>query len=761
MKRNGLTAALLVMLVLGVSHPAAAERPLTETKVQAALDELHGWVGNAEKGQGWRRFLKSDLLTAELAKGELADPKVLADVLAQYDSGKPGLDRPRFQAVREALVAWNAELTQIAPQDLPKAARDAAANFQLVTPQDVGQAKAELVAAVSDLEQVISRRGPQNATAWKNFLHWNDVAAIVQSSDVPPPELVDEIAEQFKSDAVKKDGKPVELHLPQFVRVRAALENYAATAAAGADAKLQEQYAAQLEELAKQLETYVQDPAAGDAALAAGHTLGWLERNRQARELVTAVRRAYWQPNFYGYASQRLAAAGIEDNIDEVRPVRDNILGTSLFGTAHMTGRTKLVLLENPNAAAFNVLLGGQAVSNNVGYNRGVTLYTTGLTQVAGTKYLQMNAGGMTAAPAAACCQTHSTINDICAKCRLVERIAWKRASGSKSQAEAIASDHAEIRVADQMNERSATLVKEQNDRYIDKFRNPLIRRGHFPRELNFSSHPDRAEVRMLQASGTHLGAPAAPPPVAETHDLALRAHESVVANFGEGTLANYYLTDYRLEQILRDDLKRDVPEELQVTDDKDPWAIRFARELPVRAKFSGGKVWLAIRVDTFYRGQDNREAPYNKALEELIEISADYGIESTEAGATLRRDGDVKIRFPARPNPDQITARDTPSATFLRRKFRNLFKEEFVGEGLTFKGRWERAGTLKLQELNSDVAWLTVGWTLPPPGTPPAAAAPPAEALPPPAGAAAPASAAVHPAAPATGALRSLSTGG
>jgi hypothetical protein len=48
----------------------------------------------------------------------------------------------------------------------------------------------------------------------------------------------------------------------------------------------------------------------------------------------------------------------------------------------------------------------------------------------------------------------------------------------------------------------------------------------------------------------------------------------------------------------------------------------------------------------------------------------------------------------------------------------------------LAFKGRWEKAGKLQLQELKSDAAWLTIGWKLPPLGAaPPAAATPPAAA--------------------------------
>ena len=726
MKRNGLMLIALACFTSACLVARSAEPPPAATKVQASLDEMHRWVGPGATGQGWRRFLKSDLLAAELAKPEGANPQAVAEVLAQYESGKPGLEMTRFRAVREALAAWSAELTQVSPQELPQAARDAAGKFQPVTPDQVAQAKAELASAVSELERFIVRSGPANADAWKAFLRWNNLANVLQATEPPPPEAVLALVDQYRAN---QNG----LELPQFTRVRVALENYGATVAAASDAALQEQFAPALEDLAKQLEAYAQDPAAGDAGLAIGRAVGWLQRNRQAPELVTSVHRAYWQPNLYGYASRRYVAAGIEDNIDELTPIRDNILGTSIHGTARMRGRTTLELEESPHAARFRVLLSGQAVSNNVGYNRGVSIYSTGVTQVSAIKQLQMTDRGMTAFPAVASCRTSTNINGIGAKGPMVERIAWKKVGQSKSSAEAIASDHAEIRVANQMNARSAKIMAEQNDRYLNKFRNPLLRRGGFPRDLTFSSHPDRAEVRMLHAVASQIAAPVPPPPVEATHDLALRAHESAVVNFAETAIGGVKLTDLRLEKLLRDDLKTEVPDDLRVTLpdgtldlDKEPWAIKFARELPVRAKFNGGKLWLAIRADTFYRGQDNPDAEYNKALEELIEISADYTIERTEKGATLRRQDDVVVSFPNAKEGER-SARRTAAAAFLRVKFRNLFKEEFVGEGLSFKGRREKAGKLQLAELKSDAAWITLGWKLPEGAAAPAQVAPPA----------------------------------
>ena len=86
--------------------------------------------------------------------------------------------------------------------------------------------------------------------------------------------------------------------------------------------------------------------------------------------------------------------------------------------------------------------------------------------------------------------------------------MAWKRAGQQKGDAEAVASQHASARVAGQMDREAGGLIAEQNMRYLDKFRNPLVRRGEFPEDLTFSSTRDRVQVRMLQESAGMLAAP-------------------------------------------------------------------------------------------------------------------------------------------------------------------------------------------------------------------------------------------------------------
>jgi hypothetical protein len=613
---------------------------------------------------------------------------------------------------------------QISRSSLSEAARQASRNFQPVAPQDVARAKAELAAAMSGLDAFLRTGAPYKAVGWKRYLQWNDLVGILQSEQPPSADMASGLLGKLRANQTG-------LERPEFTRLRDAFANYVTATGAAANGKLQDEYAKRMEDLATQLEAYAKDPTAGDAALSIGRTVGWLESNGQASELIASIRRAYGRPNFFGHVSERFAAAGIDRDVDQVRPVRDNILGTDLHGTARLVGRTSLSLNENPSAASMNILLGGTAWSNNIGYNGPVTIYSTGVTSVSARKTVMMTAEGMFGYASQASCGTRSSINGIHAKCCLIERIAWRRAGQQKGQAEYIASQHAAGRVAGQMDFEAGGQIAEQNGRYLEKFRNPLVRRGEFPEELTFSTTRDRIQVQMLQQSAGMLAAPdEAPPGYARDHDLALRAHESAVTNFGQGLLGGYELTDLRLEKLIKDDLKGELSEELRVTQpdgtldpEKEPWSIIFSKELPVRAKFDGGNVWMAIRADGFTRGEGDEPGKYRPAITELLEISAAYKIEKTDKGATLRRDGDVQVRFPNRANPEQITVRDSPIVTFIRRKFRSLFKDEFVGEGLVLKGQWEKAGRLELQEVAADQAWLRLGWNMPSAGATPAAA--------------------------------------
>src|SRR5262245_9293143 len=59
--------------------------------------------------------------------------------------------------------------------DVVQAAKDAGKSFQPITPQEVAAAKAELRAAVADLDALLKRSLPAYDAGWRKFLRWDDL----------------------------------------------------------------------------------------------------------------------------------------------------------------------------------------------------------------------------------------------------------------------------------------------------------------------------------------------------------------------------------------------------------------------------------------------------------------------------------------------------------------------------------------------------------------------------------------------------------
>ncbi|HEX5105684.1 MAG TPA: hypothetical protein VFV87_17815, partial [Pirellulaceae bacterium] len=356
--------------------------------------------------------------------------------------------------------------------------------YRAVPAQEVARSRRELAAAVRDVEAWLNRSGADRAAGWKRYLHWSELENIVAQEGAPEADSVQTILRKLSASENGLENR-------RMVRMRQALKAYADVATAAADTRLQETYAQNLDELAKHLEAYQQNPAAGDEALAVAKGLDWLARTGQASDLQSDIREQFGQPNLFASVSERFAAVGVEQNVDQLTGVRDNILGTDIHGTARMTGHTSLAFLDNPRAATFNIFLAGTAVSNNVGYNGPVTVYTSGVTSISASKQIQMTADGLVGYRSGARCATRTNIRDLCANCGLIEKIAWRRAGEQKAEAEAIASSHAASRVAGQLDGETGGLIAEQNANYQRRFKQPLVRRNAFPERLVFSSTSD------------------------------------------------------------------------------------------------------------------------------------------------------------------------------------------------------------------------------------------------------------------------------
>ena len=687
-----LTALIATALPLMLINEVRAESP---EQVQAALDELHDWLGEESNGTAWRQWLQSEALQAQIEKGENADPQVLQEILALYAGDTFGLHRRQFGTVQTALEAWYVILSLIKRDELPDAIEAAKSAFIPVEDRSQ-QAKQRLIDALRDLELSLNLSGEEREAGWKKFLRWDDLQETLENEGGPDLKVLNRVGSRLHQT---HPG----LQLPLFVDARLALTDYIDASIFSGESVTQ-QYEAQLDGLTATLEAYNETPSHENAA-AVAYRAGWLQRTGQAEAVVAAVRHHYAQPNLLFYASEALVVAGIEGNLDETKPVEYSSNGIPVRGTSHTSGRIEARLVPNSEVAQVEARLEGTSTSNTRALPGPVTIHTTSVTQFEVTKQLFFDKDGARAQQAEANGSTDVTIDNVTGSGRAVS-IASERVQNSLPATEARASRRVERQVSRQMDERTDESLSKLNETYNDQYLNPLSLRDHFPSYFRTHSTDAFIFAKLVQASTFQLGATSDPPPLDEGHDFAVRMHASMLNNYVESVLAGRKWKDEEVADYVQGLIGR-IPQALQVGPDDDPWSITFATNRPLTVEFSDQVCRLKIRGRRF-----TSESRRIRAMD----ISVAYDASMGSAGGKLVRRGDIEIipaNFYTRAHK-KLTPKETAETTVLKRRFDKLFPPERESDGLELPGRWKSAGKLKLQQLSMENGWLVAGWKMP-----------------------------------------------
>lgn len=692
-------SVLLVLSTLAVavtaSTPVPGRAETSRERVARNLDELHLWLETSKYADAWKSLLRSDALQQELARGAEADTQVVTSVLDRYSQPHASLRRQRFVAVRESLERWLADLRRPSPTELAEQARSATEAFAPPSDQQLARRRAALRQAVARLDRFLSRGGVEKERAWKAYLDWGDLQN--QLTSPPPPD-----AGVLRRVEKKFFGLHRGLELPVFDNVRQRLRDYT-NAVIVADPRARGYYTGQFLQLADVFESLGNTPES-PALVRVGRILGLLEMGDQARGLVRQTRQAYGRPNLHVRVSEEFLAAGMNERIRAQQQIRENILGSVVYSWPDMRGELTVDLAPSDERAMIDIRLEGRAPAKSVAYAGPVTVYSDSISNVEGHKRILLEDTGFRSDPARVWCETSTMINSIAARFRFVERIAWRQAGQQKSMAERIASRLTESRVGREIDERTAEMLAKLNDSFKERFRWPLARKDHLPRELHFRTSEDHLLITMLQAGTYQLGAPDDPPDVADGADVAVRVHESYVGNLSEGLIGGETLSDVRLADLMKE-LTGEVPEQLQLKPENDPWSITFAGTQPIRVRLNEQQARIAVVGSRFTRGEQE--------INEPIEIAAVYRIEKTPRGANFTRQGEVEINFLAL---ESLSVGQVAFKEFMQKKFNAVFKPEIVGKGIELEGRWKQAGPLHLQQLICDGGWAVIGWDAPPP---------------------------------------------
>jgi hypothetical protein len=590
-----------------------------------------------------------------------------------------------------------------ATEPLSVLAQAAKGEFHAPTPADLVQAKQAVVAAAEGLQRQFEQAGA-SAEGWKAYLIWDTVQATLQN-----PAGADKMLLAQTYDRLTRGHHGLEM--AWFVDLREAIQTYLNLANALEMKDLKARYTLVVEGLAKRLENYP-TAATPENARIIGETLRWLSDLGEAPALVQAARQNLRYPNVYVEISPCLAEAGIPGAVDETECITDCILGTSIQGTAHMVAQVHAQFVPSEEHGVLDTVMLGTATSQNSGYHKPVTIFSSSVTQIASTKRLLVDANGWTSLPAVSTAVTCSHIDSICAPSALVERIAWKRVGQQKGEAELVASSHAQQRVNTRVDERSAGMVAENNAAFEEKFRQPMLERKVFPEQLLFSTTADVLRVRALEAAPFQLAAPTAPADPPAGCDLTIRVHETTVNNAGYTALSGK-LVD---EDILREQVQttfHKLPDALKPNPDRAHWTLTFAK-VPVTVTFGENEFRLIIRGANF-----TFDTPLTQGkLLPPMNITATYKLFTDDKGVLAIRQGPLEI-FP--PNfvagsGRQLTPEQTITHRQLEKRLAPVLKEKLRGDPIRFEGPLARVGALVPVSWTSNAGWMTIGYKLAPP---------------------------------------------
>lgn len=583
-------------------------------------------------------------------------------------------------------------------EDLATRAASASGSFRPAGDAALDAAAANLRAALGPLDALLARS--KSGADWREYLDWPKLVAQAASGQAADPKLLRDLEKRLSATETG-------LEMPDFVRVRKAVERYAelADTARGDGAQ---HYADRLGKVSGAL---LSAGATGQADALSGlpALLDHLTASGQAPDLVSAVRGAAARPNIHLEVAESLLAPAVDRPVDQVQPVDDVVLGTRVRGSGRTTGNVRLDFVPGQDRAIFDILLAATNVSHTRGTQGPVTVHTRGITSLDARRRIFLDENDVSSGPVEVSADTSTTVTGLGISApigkRIIRRIANRKIAESKPKAEAEAERKARGKLRGQFTEETEPAIGQMRQQFRDRVRGPLETQGLYPESL--SMHTTDRDLRIVarKSVGNQLAAFSSPPAGAADNVITARIHETAVNNILEQKLGGRILTQDDVARLAKE---RNVamPDSLGSDPDGEQktWQITFTKYRPVSVATDDGRVKVTVRGDKFVSG--DRSFPG-------MDIAATYAFGRGPNGPVLVREGNVQINPPGFKSGDRkLTLQETSLRRILQKRFDKVFKDVVEIEPLPLEGELASAGPLPMNELTARKdGWVVAGW--------------------------------------------------
>lgn len=548
--------------------------------------------------------------------------------------------------------------------------------------------KIKLDQAVSNLERFLSLN-PAEKDNWLRFLKWDDLRGELAKES---PDLLTLM--QFEKNL--RQNLPG-LEMGPFVRFREELRAYTNALRVSSDPTVSLPYLKdRIAKLAESMSA-VDLKEDIDARREAAQTLEYLTQANQAQSLVQMVQSSYSRPNVRVLLSNEFVQRQFSRPVSEYNPVCEIILGTNITGDSFINGAVAPQLLDNPSNASMRLTMLGDFNSDNVGFNRGVQIKTTGFANVVACETVSLTPTGLSAmSDTVADAQLTTQINSIYAKSKLITKIAKKKAAQQKPLADSIAEGRMENKIRNQFHQKLSDQLAESNQKLDSTDLSTLQRVGLAkPPRTSWSSSQYLSLLWKVQ-DGSQLAAPVSCPLDVAPTGLTVQIHESVVGNLFDPIFGGRVLKSE--EAGLYASQFGDLGKKIK-RDNEEPWSVTMDSFYPVELKLDDNLITIRVRLNKLEKG--------DQALKQPALIQATYRPVLEDGALQLKREGEVKIEFYGKQDRG---VRAVSLRSFLKTKFSEFLKEDLLDVPLRLSEKLPPDfQSLELVSVSSESGWLQV----------------------------------------------------
>jgi hypothetical protein len=223
----------------------------------------------------------------------------------------------------------------------------------------------------------------------------------------------------------------------------------------------------------------------------------------------------------------------VERSVRRRKDVHDCILGARIVGESDTLGKTRLTLIPNNSYLSANIGFDGTVRARTRGYKSPVVVHSISDSTFNAHKQIRLDDSGLHTAPSTAKVCTNLRTTGITTSLprlrgRIATRIAWRRVSQSRCQAEAIAADHTADDIRSDFDQRINRSVANVQKLLGTKIVELETGRSPMPTDVRFRCRPESLEMAIIREDATLEERKLRPPAAMEGADVSVRVHRTL-----------------------------------------------------------------------------------------------------------------------------------------------------------------------------------------------------------------------------------------